>query len=91
MATLAARPLSSAEPSVPLRERLFPNNEWVLLIVILVECVVFGIGGHNFATLGNAFEITRLAVEKFVKQEIHIPVRGLFITRQKSGAPTLVF
>src|SRR6476620_6774796 len=46
-----------------LAERLFPNNEWVLLVVILVECLVFGMTGHNFATAGNAFEITRLAVE----------------------------
>ncbi|CAN5205252.1 hypothetical protein BH09GEM1_BH09GEM1_39070 [soil metagenome] len=52
-----------AEPRVPLAERLFPNNEWVLLLVILVECVVFAVGGHNFATWGNAFEITRLSVE----------------------------
>src|SRR3954471_9134397 len=63
MATLVARPLSSAETRVPLVERIFPNNEWVLLIVIAVECLVFGLAGHNFATLGNAFEITRLAVE----------------------------
>jgi rhamnose transport system permease protein len=35
----------------------------VLLVVILVECVVFGLAGHNFATSGNAFEITRLSVE----------------------------
>ena len=46
-----------------LRERLCPNNEWVLVVVILVECLVFGVAGHNFGTWGNAFEITRLAVE----------------------------
>ena len=63
MATLAERPLSSAEPNAPLVERIFPNNEWVLLVVIAIECLVFGLAGHNFATLGNAFEITRLAVE----------------------------
>jgi rhamnose transport system substrate-binding protein len=44
-------------------ERLFPNNEWVLVLVILAECTVFGLAGHNFATAGNAFEITRLSVE----------------------------
>ncbi len=44
-------------------QRLFPNNEWVLLVVILVECTIFGATGHNFATAGNAFEITRLSVE----------------------------
>jgi rhamnose transport system permease protein len=44
-------------------ERLFPNNEWILLIVIAVECLVFALSGTNFATAGNAFEITRLSVE----------------------------
>ena len=64
MAAYSAAPaLSRAEPRVPLGERLFPNNEWVLLVVIAVECLVFGVAGHNFATAGNAFEITRLAVE----------------------------
>jgi rhamnose transport system substrate-binding protein len=59
----AAAPLSPAEARAPLAERLFPNNEWVLLVVIAVECLIFGLAGHNFATAGNAFEITRLAVE----------------------------
>jgi rhamnose transport system permease protein len=59
----AARPLSSADARAPLVERLFPNNEWVLLVVILAECLIFGMAGHNFATSGNAFEITRLSVE----------------------------
>src|SRR4051812_28580802 len=45
------------------RDRLFPNNEWILLVVIAVECIVFSLTGSNFATAGNAFEITRLAVE----------------------------
>ena len=63
MATLAERPLASADPRAPWVERIFPNNEWVLLLVIAAECLVFGLAGHNFATLGNAFEITRLAVE----------------------------
>ena len=44
-------------------ERVFPNNEWILLIVIAVECLVFALSGSNFATAGNAFEITRLSVE----------------------------
>ena len=47
----------------PWRERLFPNNEWVLLFVLLVECAIFSLTGHNFATSANAFEITRLSVE----------------------------
>ena len=58
-----------SQPQVPLRTeqdwsaRLFPNNEWILLIVIAVECLFFSFSGNNFATTGNAFEITRLSVE----------------------------
>ena len=48
-------------PSWP--RRLFPNNEWVLLLVIALGCVIFSITGNNFATAANAFEITRLGVE----------------------------
>lgn len=47
----------------PWRVRLFPNNEWVLLLVITLECAIFSITGNNFATPANAFEITRLSVE----------------------------
>src|SRR5881396_1561610 len=47
----------------PWRERLFPNNEWVLLLVIFVECSVFSLTGSNFLSTANAFEITRLSVE----------------------------
>lgn len=47
----------------PWRERLFPNNEWVLLLVIIFECLIFSFTGNNFLTAGNAFEITRLSVE----------------------------
>ena len=60
---LVAPALSPAEARAPLGERLFPNNEWVLIVVILAECTIFGMAGHNFATAGNAFEITRLSVE----------------------------
>ncbi|MBV9923424.1 MAG: substrate-binding domain-containing protein [Acidobacteria bacterium] len=49
--------------TAPWRERVFPNNEWVLLVVILAECTVFSLTGANFLGSGNAFEITRLAVE----------------------------
>ena len=45
------------------RERIFPNNEWVLLLVLLLECAVFTVTGNNFLTANNAFEITRLSVE----------------------------
>ena len=47
----------------PLRARLFPNHEWVLLLVLFFECVVFGLAGDNFLTAANGFEITRLSVE----------------------------
>lgn len=46
-----------------MRARLFPNHEWVLLLVLLFECLVFGLVGDNFLTTSNAFEITRLSVE----------------------------
>jgi rhamnose transport system substrate-binding protein len=59
----APSPPAEGAARAPLAERLFPNNEWVLLVVIVVECLVFGMTGHNFATAGNAFEITRLGVE----------------------------
>src|SRR5213596_2880217 len=47
----------------PWRERLFPNNEWVLLLVILIEGSIFSVTGNNFLSASNAFEITRLSVE----------------------------
>jgi rhamnose transport system permease protein len=47
----------------PWRERAFPNNEWVLVLVLLAECAVFSVTGSNFLSAGNGFEITRLAVE----------------------------
>ncbi|HWQ36484.1 MAG TPA: substrate-binding domain-containing protein [Blastocatellia bacterium] len=47
----------------PWPTRLFPNNEWVLLLVLLIECAIFSGSGSNFLTAANAFEITRLAVE----------------------------
>lgn len=57
----AAVPNLQLAPSWP--RRLFPNNEWVLLLVIALECVIFSVTGNNFATAANAFEITRLSVE----------------------------
>src|SRR6266404_4050444 len=35
----------------------------MLLIVLAVEGIVFSVTGSNFLTAGNAFEVTRLAVE----------------------------
>ena len=59
--------IQSAIPNLQLapswRERMFPNNEWVLLVVIGLESVIFSITGNNFASAANAFEITRLSVE----------------------------
>jgi rhamnose transport system permease protein len=46
----------------PWRERYFPNNE-VLLLVIVLEYLIFSITGNNFLSAANAFEITRLSVE----------------------------
>jgi hypothetical protein len=56
-----AAPLLKTE--APWREWLFPNNEWVLLVVLLIECSVFSVTGNNFLSMSNAFEITRLSVE----------------------------
>ena len=65
MAVSSVAPLSPADArgGRAARRATVPNNEWVLLVVIAVECLVFGMAGHNFATAGNAFEITRLGVE----------------------------
>ncbi len=54
------RPLKTEQA---LSERLFPNNEWILLIVLVIECLIFSVTGSNFLTSGNMIEITRLAVE----------------------------
>ena len=54
-------PMLSTEPDW--RERLFPNNEWALVLVLIVECVIFSFTGNNFLTPTNAFEVTRLSVE----------------------------
>lgn len=43
--------------------RVFPNHEWVLVLVLFFEIAVFSIIGDNFFTAANAFEITRLSVE----------------------------
>jgi rhamnose transport system substrate-binding protein len=47
----------------PWPTRLFRQHEWVLSIVLVLECAIFGIAGTNFLTTPNAFEITRLSVE----------------------------
>ena len=65
MATYPApsAPLSVDAGAPPWRDRLFPNNEWVLLLVLAGECALFGITGQNFLTRENGFETIRLSVE----------------------------
>src|SRR6266498_5995404 len=67
-----AAPLIKTE--APWRERLFPNNEWVLLVVLLIECSVFSVTGNNFLSTSNAFEITRLSVEVGLLALVMTPV-----------------
>lgn len=43
--------------------RLFPNNEWALLVLLLVEIAIFSVTGGNFLTSANGFELVRLSVE----------------------------
>src|SRR5947207_2316443 len=61
--TIPQSELRDLQLETPWRERLFPNNEWVLLLVILIEGAIFSVTGNNFLTAANAFEITRLSVE----------------------------
>jgi rhamnose transport system permease protein len=55
--------INNLQTEQPLSQRLFPNGEWVLLVVLAFEILVFGIFGNNFFSTSNGFEITRLAVE----------------------------
>jgi rhamnose transport system permease protein len=45
------------------RERCFPNGEWILLVALALEVLVFSALGENFFTTANFFEIVRLSVE----------------------------
>jgi rhamnose transport system substrate-binding protein len=47
----------------PLRQRLFPNHEWALLILLFVETLLFSVIGENFFSSANGFELIRLGVE----------------------------
>jgi rhamnose transport system permease protein len=47
----------------PLWRRLFPNHEWALVAMLVVETAVFAFIGDNFFTGANGFEIIRLSVE----------------------------
>jgi rhamnose transport system permease protein len=44
-------------------KRLFPNNEWILLLAMAAEILLFAAIAPNFATVANFFELTRLSVE----------------------------
>ena len=55
--------VSTPQLVAPWRDRLFPNKEWVLIVVLLIECGIFSLTGENFFSASNAFEITRLSVE----------------------------
>lgn len=54
---------SALKLTAPWHARIFPNHEWVLLLVLGFECVIFSATGTNFFTASNGFEITRLSVE----------------------------
>jgi rhamnose transport system substrate-binding protein len=47
----------------PFGERWFPNGEWALALVLLLEIAIFSAIGENFFTAENFFEIVRLSVE----------------------------
>ena len=53
----------SLKLTAPWHARLFPNHEWALLLVLVLECAIFSATGTNFFTTANAFEITRISVE----------------------------
>ncbi|MEO6390210.1 MAG: substrate-binding domain-containing protein, partial [Pyrinomonadaceae bacterium] len=61
--TKAAAEFREPQLTAPWRERMFPNNEWTLILVLVIECAIFTLTGSNFLSTGNAFEITRLSVE----------------------------
>jgi rhamnose transport system substrate-binding protein len=63
MSAFSVAPTLPAESGVPRRAWLFPNGEWMLLIVLIAECAIFSVTGYNFLGAANAFEIARLAVE----------------------------
>ena len=44
-------------------KRWFPNGEWILLLALFAEAVVFSAIAANFLTWGNFFEVIRTSVE----------------------------
>ncbi len=61
--TVQQSEIGNLKLTAPLGERLFPNNEWILLLVLIAECFVFALTGNNFLSSANAFEVTRLSAE----------------------------
>lgn len=55
--------LSTLKLLPSLHARLFPNQEWALLIALIIECAIFSVTGNNFLSANNGFEIVRLSVE----------------------------
>jgi rhamnose transport system substrate-binding protein len=49
--------------SQSLTEKLFPNREWALVLVLAFEILIFSFTGENFFSRANGFEIMRLGVE----------------------------
>lgn len=62
MAGSAPRALS-VKIEEPRLRRWFPNREWVLLLALGIECLIFGVTGSNFLSVANAFEVMRLSAE----------------------------
>src|SRR5687767_11787531 len=56
----AALPLSEHRPW---RERWFPNGDWVLLVALAFEVLIFSAFGGNFFSTADCFEVIRLSVE----------------------------
>src|SRR5262249_40571742 len=44
-------------------QSLFPNREWIQLLILLLEIGIFSIAGTNFFGAANAAELVRLSVE----------------------------
>ncbi len=46
-----------------MKARLFPNGEWILLLVLAFEIALFSAMAPNFFSAANFFEVIRLSVE----------------------------
>src|SRR5215472_172212 len=58
--SFAPLPLATKQPW---RERLFPNYEWALVLVLVAEGVLFALTGNNFLSAQNVMEVLRSSVE----------------------------